>query len=91
MTMRKPKSILASRVERGVLTMTKPKTTSATLPKPLPVTGSIPEAGALFFGAGKEKSYRLAKARAIVTLETGPRSKLALLHATARKLGLDPT
>src|SRR5215813_6055420 len=64
MTMRKSKSILASRVERGVLTMTKPKTTSATLPKPLPVTGSIPEAGALFFGAGKEKSYRLAKARA---------------------------
>jgi len=69
--------------------MTKPKTTSATLPKPLPVTGS--KAGALFFGAGKEKSYRLAKARAIVTLETGPRSKVALLHATARKLGLDPT
>lgn len=63
---------------------------AVTLPKPLPVTGSIPEAGRIFFGAGREKSYRLAKAQAIVTLETGTRSKVALLHATARKLGFDP-
>jgi hypothetical protein len=70
--------------------MTKSKTTSGALPKPLPITGSIPEAGWLFFRAGKEKSYRLAKARAIVTLDVGPRSKVALMHATARLLGLDP-
>jgi len=61
-----------------------------TLSKPLPVTASIPEAGRLFFKAGREKSYRLAKAGAIVTLDTGSRSKIALLHATARKLGIDP-
>ena len=59
--------------------------------KPLPVTGSIPEAGQLFFKAGREKSYRLAKAGAIVTVNTGSRSKVALMHATARKLGIDPT
>jgi hypothetical protein len=70
--------------------MTKAKTTSVALPKPLPPTGSIPEAGWHFFRAGKERSYRLAKAGAIVTLETGARSKVALMHATARKLGLDP-
>jgi hypothetical protein len=61
------------------------------LQKPLPPTASIPEAGRLFYGAGKERSYRLAKAGAIVTLPTGPRSKVALLHATARKVGVDPT
>jgi hypothetical protein len=60
------------------------------LPKPLPATGSIPEAGRLFFQAGRERSYRLARAGAIVTLDTGSRSKIALLHATARKLGIDP-
>ena len=60
------------------------------LPKPLPATASIPQAGAIFFGAGREKSYRLARAGAIVTIETGSRSKVALLHATARKLGLEP-
>ena len=60
------------------------------LPKPLPATGSIPDAGRMFFDAGREKSYRLARAGAIVTLDVGPRSKIALLHATARKLGLDP-
>lgn len=69
--------------------MTKPKTTS--VPKPLPVTAPIPEAGRIFYGAGKERSYRLAKAGAIVTLGTGTRSKVALMHATARKLGIDPT
>ena len=61
------------------------------LPRPLPVTGSIPEAGRLFFKAGREKSYRLAKSGAILTLATGTRSKVALMHATARKLGIDPT
>ena len=61
------------------------------LPKPLPVTGSVPEAGRLFFKAGREKSYRLAKTGLIVTMKTGPRGMVALLHATARKLGIDPT
>jgi hypothetical protein len=63
----------------------------AGLPKPLPPTGSIPAAGKMFFNAGRERSYRLAKAGAIVTMDTGSRSKVALLHATARRLGLDPT
>lgn len=70
--------------------MTKLKTAQAALPSPLPATDTIPAAGALFFGAGKEKSYRLAKAGAIVTMETGTRSRVALMHVTARKLGLDP-
>jgi len=71
--------------------MSKTKNASATLPKPLPATGSVPFAGKVFYGAGREKSYRLAKAGAIITLDIGKRSKVALLHATARKLGLDPT
>jgi hypothetical protein len=70
--------------------MTKPKTTSSVLPKPLPPTDTIPNAGRIFYGAGKEKSYRLAKTGAIVTLNVGPKSKVALMHATARKLGIDP-
>jgi len=70
--------------------MIKAKIPLAGLPKPLPPTGSIPAAGKMFFGAGRERSYRLARAGAIVTLETGARSKIALLHVTARKLGIDP-
>jgi hypothetical protein len=70
--------------------MVKAKNALVTLPKPLPATASIPFAGRLFYDAGKEKSYRLAKAGAIVTLDTGTRSKVALMHATARKLGIDP-
>jgi hypothetical protein len=57
----------------------------------MPATASIPEAGRLFFNAGKEKSYRLAKAGAIATLKTGTKGMVALMHVTARKLGLDPT
>jgi hypothetical protein len=60
-----------------------------TLPKPLPATDTIPNAGRIFYGAGREKSYRLARAGAIVTLETGSRSKVALMHATARMLRID--
>ena len=70
--------------------MSKAKNASATLPKPLPATAPIPVAGRLFFDCGREKAYRLARAGAIVTLDTGTRSKIALLHATARKLGIDP-
>jgi hypothetical protein len=62
----------------------------AELPKPLPATDTIPNAGRIFYGAGRERSYRLAKAGAIITLDTGPRGKVALLHATARMLGIDP-
>jgi hypothetical protein len=60
------------------------------LPKPLPITASVPDAGRIFYDADRQKSYRLAKAGAIVTMPTGPRSMVALMHATARKLGLDP-
>jgi len=68
--------------------MIKAKIPPAGLPKPLPPTGSIPAAGRMFFDAGRERSYRLARAGAIVTMDTGSRSKVALLHATARKLGI---
>ena len=63
-----------------------------TIPNPLPATETVPEAGEIFFGAGKEKSYRMARGpdAVIPTLETGPRSKVALLHVLARKLGIDP-
>jgi hypothetical protein len=70
--------------------MPKVKNPPAGLPRPLPVTAPIPVAGRLFFAASRERSYRLARQGAIVTLETGPRSKIALLHATARLLGIDP-
>ena len=68
----------------------KAKINPAGLPRPLPVTATIPDAGKIFFDAGRERSYRLARAGAIVTLDTGSRSKVALMHATARKLGIDP-
>jgi hypothetical protein len=71
--------------------MSRTKSAPGTLPNPLPATASIPFAGRVFYGAGKEKSYRLAKTGAIVTLTTGSRSKVALMHATARKLGIDPS
>jgi hypothetical protein len=60
------------------------------LPLPLPATSTIPEAGRMFFGAGRERSYRLARQGAIVTMKDGSKSMVALLHATARKLGIDP-
>lgn len=70
--------------------MVKVKIPPGGLPKPLPSTGTIPDAGKMFFDASRDQSYRLARAGAIVTLSTGLRSKIALLHATARKLGIDP-
>jgi hypothetical protein len=60
------------------------------LPSPLPVTGTVPYAGKIFFGCGKEKAYRLARQKVIPTLDHGTRGKIALLHVLARKLGLDP-
>ena len=60
------------------------------LPIPLPVTGTVPEAGKLFFNAGREKSYRLARHNVIPTLDNGSRGKIALLHVLARQLGVDP-
>jgi hypothetical protein len=65
------------------------KANKGALPSPLPATDTVPNAGRLFYKAGKEKSYRLAKAGAIVTLKTGERSMVALMHATARKLGIE--
>ena len=62
------------------------------MPVPLPVTGSVPQAGQIFFDAGREKSYRLARGPnpVIPTLPAGPRGKIALLHVLARRLGIDP-
>ena len=61
-----------------------------TLPIPLPVTGTVPEAGKLFFNAGREKSYRLARQKVIPTVDNGSRGKIALFHVLARQLGVDP-
>jgi hypothetical protein len=69
--------------------MRKAKIPSTGLPRPLPPTASVPVAGRLFYGANRERSYRLAKAGAIVTMDVGARSKIALLHATARLLKVD--
>jgi hypothetical protein len=62
----------------------------APLPVPLPFTGTVPEAGRLFFNAGRQKSYRLARQKVIPTLGNGLRGKIALLHVLARQLGIDP-
>jgi len=62
-----------------------------TLPIPLPVTGTVPEAGKLFFNAGREKSYRLARQKVIPTVDNGSRGKIALFHVLARQLGVDPS
>jgi hypothetical protein len=61
-------------------------------PVSLPPTGSVPLAGRLFFRANREKSYRLARGpnAAIVTIPTGEKGKVALLHEQARRLGIDP-
>jgi hypothetical protein len=61
-----------------------------TLPIPLPVTGTVPEAGKLFFNAGRERSYRLARQKVIPTVDNGSRGKIALFHVLARQLGVDP-
>ena len=62
------------------------------VPVPLPVTGSVSQAGQIFFHANREKSYRLARGPnpEIPTLPAGPRGKIALLHVLARRLGIDP-
>jgi len=58
----------------------------------LPPTGTVPLAGRLFYDWGREKSYRGARGPnpAIVTMPTGERGKVALLHEQARRLGIDP-
>ena len=60
------------------------------IPRPLPPTGTIPEAGRIFFDAGRERSYRLARQGLIVTRNAGPRGKIALFYPTARALGIEP-
>jgi hypothetical protein len=75
------------------LTMAKAKNAlmqGTTLPIPLPVTGTVPEAGKLFFNAGRERSYRLARQKVIPTVDNGSRGKIALFHVLARQLGVDP-
>ena len=66
------------------------KQAQTTIPRPLPATAPIPLVGKWFFNAGYGKSYRLAQTGVIVTLVTGPRSKTALVHPTARNVGIDP-
>jgi hypothetical protein len=61
------------------------------LQKPYPATAKIPDIGLTLFDADWAKSYDLARKGIIETLETGARSKLGLVHKTARKLGIDPT
>jgi hypothetical protein len=61
-----------------------------TVPRPLPPTGTIPEAGRIFFDADRGKSYRLARQGLIVTKDIGTRGKIALLHPTAKLLGIEP-
>jgi hypothetical protein len=78
-----PMSVQAKRHQRR-----KDKSESRVLPQPLPVTGSIVQAGKLFFDADKSKSYRLKNAGVIPTVRTGPRSERALLHVLARQLGV---
>jgi hypothetical protein len=56
----------------------------------MPITGPIPEAGRIFFGAGKEASYRLARKGIIPTIETGTRNKLALMRVLQQRLTRDP-
>jgi hypothetical protein len=56
----------------------------------IPITGSIPEAGRIFFGVSREASYRLAQKGIIPTLNTGSRNKVALMRKLARQLGADP-
>jgi hypothetical protein len=67
-----------------------PKGESEGLPEPLPPTASIPACGFHFFGAGPEKSYRLARSGVIPTLATGARNKLALPRVLAQRLERDP-
>jgi hypothetical protein len=61
------------------------------LPKPLPATGTVPYAARIFYGVeDKGKAYRYARLGLIVTKDAGSRGKIALLHPTARMLGIDP-
>jgi hypothetical protein len=60
------------------------------LEKPYPPTAEIPDAGLTLFEADWNKSYALARREIIVTIATGKRRKLALMHPTCAKLGVDP-
>jgi len=61
------------------------------LDRPFPAVAPIPDIGRTFFDVGWHKSYDLARKGVIETIATGARGKLGLVHATARKLGIDPT
>jgi hypothetical protein len=60
------------------------------LKKPFPAVAPIPDVGLTLFNADYQKSYGLARKGIIETIETGTRNRLGLVHATARKLGIDP-
>jgi hypothetical protein len=69
-----------------------PESRKDAAPLSLPATDSVPTAGRLFYDWGREKSYRQARGpkAAIVTMPTGEKGKVALLHEQARRLGIDP-
>jgi hypothetical protein len=60
------------------------------LRKPYPPTAEIPDAGLSLFGADWAKSYALARCGVIITIATGKRRKLALMHPTCAKIGINP-
>jgi len=60
------------------------------LKKPYPATAPIPDVGLTLFEADWPKAYDLARKGVIETIATGVRGKLGLVHATARKIGVDP-
>jgi hypothetical protein len=60
------------------------------LEKPYPPVAEITDCGKTLFDADWEESYRLARAEVIVTINTGPRRKKALMYPTCAKIGVDP-
>jgi hypothetical protein len=69
-------------------TMAKGKTIPAL--EDLPHSSSVPWCGRVFFGKGKEASYRLAKKGVIPTIPTGTRNMMALPRVLHRRLTTDP-
>ena len=60
------------------------------LKKPFPPVAPIPDVGLTLFEVDWHKAYELARRGVIETIATGARGRLGLVHATARKLGVDP-
>jgi hypothetical protein len=56
----------------------------------VPITGSIPQAGRVFFNVGSQAAYRLARQGIIPTVDIGTRNKRALMQVLQRRLTTDP-